>query len=772
MKIDSKLMLALLITGVVTSVWAANTPHIQYGFPAGGQLGSSFRVEIGGQFLNGSTNVFISGEGVKVEILKYAVKYEARTFRQLVKNRENALATLEGKEGKEREKLEARIKMVEKKIAVADLPEGVDPYKKKEVGKYLKTDPKEQFNPQIAERLSVQVTIDKKAPPGERELRVYTPAGLSNPIYFEVGTLAEILEVEPNDDHMSPDLQIVPVPSIINGQVRPGDIDHFNFKAMKDDSVVVEVGARRIIPYLADAVPGWFQAVVSIYDEDGNEVAYQDDYKFNPDPVLFFDVPATGTYTLSIRDSIYRGREDFIYRIAIGELPFITGIFPLGAQQGKDVDIALSGRNLPKSRLTGKMPKNGVEVRHISVKKAGYRSNEMPFAIGEMHEAFEVEPNNTQEEAQPCKTPLLINGRIQQSGDHDIFSFQGKKGESVSIEVIARRLNSPVDSIITLTGPGLKKPVRNDDLVDVDKTYLYLGAGLVTHHADSYLLQELPASGTYFVEIADTQSQGGHEYSYRLRISPSHPDFKLRMEPSGLHISPGGTVAFTVRAMRLDGFTDKIKLEASNLPTGFEMSEAVIPKESDITRFTITAPQEIAGKLVNPEITGMGIIDGRPVTRLAVPVDDQMQAFLYRHLVPAKELVLAPVSAVPPVAFEVTIPKSGVVELPLGKEIRINLAGRIEGGQRGYNLKLNNPPEGITLKKGWIGKQQKGKMADGKNKFDKTKAVGSLLIVAEEPIEPGMLFSLVVEAEVRKGREKIYYPAPAIPIKVIRPRSN
>ena len=100
MKIDSKRMLVLLIVGVATSVWAANSPHIQYGFPAGGQLGSSFMVEIGGQFLSGSTNVFISGEGVTVEILKYAIKYEARSFRQLIKNRENSLATLDGKEGK------------------------------------------------------------------------------------------------------------------------------------------------------------------------------------------------------------------------------------------------------------------------------------------------------------------------------------------------------------------------------------------------------------------------------------------------------------------------------------------------------------------------------------------------------------------------------------------------------------------------------------------------------------------------------------------------
>jgi hypothetical protein len=769
MKTNLKLILALLFTCIASAVLAANTPHIQYGFPAGGQQGTSFEVEIGGQYLQGSTNVFVSGEGVHVEILKFGIRYEPRRFRQLIRNRENALATLEEKEGKEREKIENRIRQVEKQIALADLPEGVDPYKKKDVNKYFKVDAKEQFNPQISDRLRIRISVDKKAPPGERELRVYTPAGLSNPIYFQVGTLEEIHEVEPNDDHMSPDLEVVPVPSIINGQVRPGDIDHFRFKALQGDSIVVDVGARRIIPYLADAVPGWFQSVVSIYDEDGNEVAYQDDYKFNPDPVLFFEVPAAGTYTLSIRDSIYRGREDFIYRIAIGELPFITSIFPLGAEQGKDVDIALTGKNLPKSRLTGKLPKNGYEVRHISVKKEGFRSNQMPFAIGDMKEVFEAEPNNSLMEAQSVRKPLLINGRIQQAGDRDVYSFEGKQGDSISIEVIARRLNSPIDSVVTLTGPGLEKPVRNDDNMDKDKAHLHLGAGLVTHHADSYLLHELPGNGTYFVEISDAQSKGGHDYGYRLRISPSNPDFKLRMEPSGLHIGPGGTAAFTVRAVRQDGYIGKITLDSANLPPGFIMSKAVIPKGSDSTRFTITAPKEISGKLVSPEIMGMGIIDGSPVTRSAIPVDDQMQAFLYRHLVPAKELVLAPVSQKPPLAFEARIPKSGFIELVAGEETRILFDGRTT--QKGFPVKLDNPPEGFsTEKNGWIGRK-KLKAKEGKERYAKNLAVGSIMVMVDESVKPGTRASLVVAAEVRRGKDKIYYPAPAIPIKVVKSRN-
>jgi len=759
-------LIGLLVAGTVY----AESPHIGYAYPAGGRQGSTFRVMVGGQHLQGSTNVFVSGEGVTAEIVRYSRKYEAKRIRNIWNNRKNIKEAMEEKDGEELEKLKRRLEQAERQLAVAELPPGVDINDRKSLRNVYRLDGKEQFNPQIADRLRMDITIAKNAHPGERELRVYTPGGLSNPIYFKVGILGEVQEVEPNDDHMNPKLQIVRLPCIINGQVLPGDIDHFRFKAMKGQSVVVDVAARRITPYLADAVPGWFQAVVALYDEEGDEVAYQDDYKFHPDPVLFFEVPTSGIYTLSIKDSIYRGREDFVYRVALGELPFITSIFPLGAQQGQAVNIALTGKNLPQTRLAGKLPDDGNEVRHISVRKSGYRSNLMPFALGELLEEIEVEPNNTPAEAQAVESPRVINGRIQQVGDVDIFQFEGKEGERVSIEVTARQLNSPLDSTVTLSGPGLEQPVRNDDRVQSSSGHLFLGSGLVTHHADSYLLQELPATGTYQVQIGDTQSKGGADYAYRLRIGPSQPDFKLRMEPSGLHIAPGGTAAFTVRALRLDGFNEKIYLEVKNLPKGFEMSEAEISIGSDTTRFTITAPRQISKKVFSPEITGMALLGDDYVVRPAIPVDDQMQAFLYRHLVPAQELVLAPVSKPAPLSFEIEVPASGVIELPLGEETMLFVEGRFRPEVKGAKLVLDHPPEGITLVKSWISrKRAKGTTADGKPKYLKGIAHGRMTLKVEEPLQPGFKTSLVVVAVVKKGREETRYPAPAISIEVVKP---
>ena len=54
----------------------------------------------------------------------------------------------------------------------------------------------------------------------------------------------------------------------------PGDVDRFSFTARKGARLVIAADARELMPYLADAVPGWFQAVLALYDSTGSEVAY------------------------------------------------------------------------------------------------------------------------------------------------------------------------------------------------------------------------------------------------------------------------------------------------------------------------------------------------------------------------------------------------------------------------------------------------------------------------------------------------------------------
>ena len=189
--------------------------------------------------------------------------------------------------------------------------------------------------------------------------------------------------------------------------------------------------------------------------------------------------------------------------------------------------------------------------------------------MDDLPECFAREPNHSAETAQAVTLPVIINGRISQPGEAEVFKFEGHAGQPIVAEVFARRLDSPLDSFLRLTDAAGKQLAFNDDFEDK-------GTGLNTHHADSYLTATLPADGTYFIHLTDTQGQGGPEFAYRLRLSEPRPDFALRVVPSSLSLRAGMSAPVTVFALRRDGFTNAIDLELKDAPAGFSLSGARI----------------------------------------------------------------------------------------------------------------------------------------------------------------------------------------------------
>ena len=165
------------------------------------------------------------------------------------------------------------------------------------------------------------------------------------------------------------------------------------------------------------------------------------------------------------------------------------------------------------------------------MRNKGLASNQVPFAVDALPECMEVEPNNDRASAQKITLPIIINGRIDAPGDWDVFSFEGRGGEEIVTEVYARRLDSPLDSVLRLTDAAGRQIAFNDDYMDK-------GNGLDTHHADSRISIKLPADGTYFVHLGDVQQRGGPSYGYRLRVSAPQPDFALRVVPSSINVRP------------------------------------------------------------------------------------------------------------------------------------------------------------------------------------------------------------------------------------------
>jgi hypothetical protein len=668
-----------------------NAPHIGYIYPAGGRQGTTFQAKIGGQYLDGLTNVCVSGGGMQatlVELDKPPAQKEINALRERL------------------EELQKQPKDAAVQKEIADIRT-----------KLLLFNIGRNVSPALTETVVLQVTIEPDASPGRRELRVETPQGLSNPLAFHVGQLPEFTEQEsisinvppggnqPQISQAATDVNIV-LPATVNGRVKPrlarpqaprgqpftpGDVDRYRFSARRGQHLVVVVRARDLIPYLADAVPGWFQAVVTLCDARGNELAYDDDYRFHPDPVLHYAIAKDGQYVIEIRDALYRGREDFVYRIELGELPFVTSIFPLGGPAGTQTTVALRGWNLPADGLTMDAGDKGPGIYPLSVDRAEHASNEVPFAVDTLPECLAQEPNDTPGSAQPLTPPVIVNGRIDRPGDWDVFRFEGQADDKIVAEVYARRLDSPLDSVLRLTDAAGKQLAFNDDHEDK-------GTGLNTHHADSLLMATLPADGTYYLHLGDSQQKGGPAYTYRLRVSPPRPDFDLRVIPSGINAGAGTTVPITVYALRKDGFNGAITLALKDAPAGFVLSGARVPENQDHVRLTLTVPPGPRSEPVRLSLEGRAIIEGREVAHPAVPADDLMQAFAYHHLVPARDLLVA-VTKRWAMRAQVKALGGQPVQIPAGATARIQVAMPVSRSFDKIQVELSEPPDGIAVEK-------------------------------------------------------------------------
>ncbi|NUN51310.1 MAG: PPC domain-containing protein [Planctomycetaceae bacterium] len=685
--------LAILLAAASSA--CAQSQYIGFVYPAGGQQGNTFPIRLGGQGLTYTSDVVVSGEGVTVRLVDYyrvmgnqelgLLSQQLNELRKKETVVDDVMATkmawfeFPAPIGPDTGSDAARSLICPicgtanapdagvciKCNAKLEKPKDPQPAEKAANGETAKPE-KEVAKEKLIDRIQrifaedertpavrsqtelvfAEVTVAPDAKPGRREIRVVTKRGISNPLPFYVDQVPEVAR-KPMKTMQLPvlgkeylaqrkrpigEVEVrAAVPCTMNGQVAAGEVNRYRFQASKGQRLVISAKARQLVPYVPDGVPGWFQAVLKLYDANGKEVAYNDDFRFNPDPLIYYEVPEDGEYLLTINEALFRGRESFVYRITIGEMPFVTSIFPLGARVGEPVNIEMSGWNLENSKISPP-PKDAKPGRYLIAAANGkFASNEVPFALDTLPECLDTESNDEPSKAQKVSLPTIVNGRSDQPGDWDVFEVEGKAGQAIVAEVHARRLGSPLDSFVKVTGADGKIIALNDDHYDA-------ASGANTDYADSYLMVTLPADGKYFIHLGDTRRQAGKEYAYRLRISQPRPDFALRLIPSRISIPSKGSAAVTVYAIRKDGFDGPIQLSFKDLPQGLESPGATLPAKQEAVGLALKTSLTEMEKPVNLTVVGSAKIGDQEVVQEAVPAEDKMQAFLWRHLLPVETL--------------------------------------------------------------------------------------------------------------------------------------
>lgn len=586
LKISGLLFVAFFIASNLT----AQKISVGYIFPAGAQRGAIADVVVGGLNVSKTTSVVVSGKGVKAEIIK--------------PNEDEQTSS-----------------------------------KKK---KYKKLD--DQSSPQLADQLNIRITVDKNAEPGMRDLRLQSPVGISGKLNFEVGQYPNKLEIK-GSTAQKPN-QVDTLPAVLCGQILPGETDYFRFKAEKGITLVASVKARALVPFIADAVPGWFQSVLSIKDSKGKEVAYCDDYRFNVDPTIVLKVPENDTYTLEIRDAIYRGREDFNYRIDLGEIPFLQSIYPAAGKVSKKTELTVTGVNLKSNKLKFKPETEGYNFV-AAIGKNGQISNSVPFWGVNKSSDLLLNDNRKMQ----LKDNQVIYDTLDFSSRFKQYASLADANETVTFELMARRIGSLLDGRMRLLDESGKLLAEADDVEDVMQ-------GLMTFHADPQLTYNFKIPGLYYLQVEDVLDHRGSDYFYVLEKKKSALPFDVFVSPATLSVPRGGTSILTVTVNSKEKIDRPIELTISGLPSGTKVSNLKMPAQLKKKMISVTVPEGSREGNYNLKLTASMPNRNNQSdvgTQNAVATDEMMQAFYYHHNIPVAGLA---VEVMPKAPFRIEFPGS------------------------------------------------------------------------------------------------------------------
>lgn len=473
--------------------------------------------------------------------------------------------------------------------------------------------------------LTATIVVSPNAPIGVHTARLRTPDGVSTGRNFIIGNMPELAEAEPNNSLDKP--QEITLPATISGVVSSAnDRDAFRFNANK--------GTRLIADVLAQRMGSPLDSYIALFGPDGKELARNDIFN-GLDSQIDVAAPANGAYTLIVRDSQYRGGGNYAYRLSVGALPRLDGIFPLGGKRGAESVIALTGRNLGgvNSMRVVIAPDAPLGLRETRLfTPTGYATNALLFQVEDLTEAAEKEPNDALDKANAVPLPSVVNGRIDKPGDRDRFKFQAKAGQQIIFETFASRLGSKLDALLTLYGPPPPPPAAEGEAPPPAPPPPQLAVNDDGVGPEARFAFNFPADGEYSIEIRDLSANGGAGFAYRLRAAPTRPDFNVNAAPTNpakignatdngiARVAQGGTTAFNVNIGRIDGFNGPLRIESRGLPPSYAVSSAQLAAGQSSALITVTALEDARLETLTLRFAAVGSIGGRRVERLSAPI--------------------------------------------------------------------------------------------------------------------------------------------------------
>ncbi len=416
-------------------------------------------------------------------------------------------------------------------------------------------------------RVKAKVKVGPEVRLGEHSFRLITASGIADVRLFYVSPFPMVEEApKPKDDPTK--AQAVPLGVTVYGHTPNEEQDRYEVEAKKGQRISVEVIAMRT------QTQNVYDPHLTIAKADGMVLAEVDDTAFTQqDPVASVVAPADGKYIVTIKDSTNTGPGQSSYLMNIGSFPRPLAVFPAGGPSGTDLKVRFIGDAAGPGAQTVKLPAQPVDRFEVFAAQDTPQPNYI--RVADALNVLEVEPNDDITQATPITLapPFAINGIIEKKGDVDCFKFTAKKGQDCDLTVWARRLRSPLDSVLEIYDAKGARLASNDD----------------SGNPDSYQRWQAPADGEYFIGIRDQLGNGGPNFIYRIEVLPVTPRLTLALpemtqnqnqDRRAIPVPKGNRYASLVRIKRLD-VRGTVTLEPLDLPIGVKIAAGPVDKSVD-----------------------------------------------------------------------------------------------------------------------------------------------------------------------------------------------
>jgi len=450
-------------------------------------------------------------------------------------------------------------------------------------------------------KLLARITVSASAEVGRRDFRLRTNYGSSVGV-FDIGSLPETREVEPNDSPR--DALAVSSPVVVNGVVDTEDFDHFRIRVAEDEALFFDVNAARNGSKL--------DADLALLDGQGRELAWSDDDYIYGDPHIEYRFEKSGTYV--VRVGSLTGSPTSDYRLVIGRVPYVNLALPAGLRRGSTNDLLIRGSfledasrvwlgdHLAHGRILGRSS-DAIRVRmkvpeHVPLGQHWLHLSSprfetplpMPLVVSDVPETSVLVEPLIRQRAMKIEAPVAVNGILVTPRASHYFRFKAAAQQRFQFQVDSMEFGYHLDPAITLFDDTGRKLDFADDPGRDDRTD--------ETELDPHFSYRFEKDGEYLLAIRDSMYRGDARFVYRLTIRPAHPDFILEVREPLKTAYPGEETSMLLRVRRTAGWDTPVEVWAEGLPVGVSSERLLVEAKNSIVKDTCGVDHVVDGSIV------------------------------------------------------------------------------------------------------------------------------------------------------------------------------